>query len=198
MNAIPNDGHGNPIVDNTHPLSPANPNLYVNYVAARPENVPQLEEAIHAEDHLLGELRRLWNNYRNYFGQTPTFMLLYSWIMPCQTCTNLILNYFQAAPFVHVDHRYVVHSTEGLNLPNMSRESNRRSRQLLRDAGIGVLTHYCYSLPPALKEPSTMSRPLANVHKITTPRDVAVNTLDKCYEEQTMQGCLIECLNRGD
>ena len=194
MNAIPNDGHGNPIVDNTQPLSPANPSLYVNYVAARPETVPQLEDAIHAEDHLLGELRRLWNNYRNYFRQTPAFMLLYSWIMPCPDCTNLILNYFQAAPFVHVDRRYVVHSTEGLSLPYMSPESNDRSRQLLRNAGIGVLTHNCFSLPPALKGPSTMSRPLANVQKTTTPRNVAVDTLDKCYEAETMQGCLIACL----
>ena len=194
MDAIPNDGHGNPIVDNTQPLSPANPSLYVNYVAARPEYIPEMSAAIHAEDHLLGELRRLWNNYRNYFRQTPAFMLLYSWIMPCPNCTNLILNYFQAAPFVHVDHRYVVHSTEGLNLPYMSPESNDRSRQLLRNAGIGVLTHNCFSLPPALKGPSTMSRPLANVQKTTTPRNVAVDTLDKCYEAETMQGCLIACL----
>ena len=169
----------------------------MNYVAARPENVPQLSDAIHAEDHLLGELRRLWNNYRNHFRQTPTFMLLYSWIMPCPDCTNLILNYFQAAPFVHVDNRYVVHSTEGLYLPYMSLESNNRSRQLLRNAGIGVLTHNCFSLPPALKGPSNMSRPLPNVHKTTTTRTVAVDTLDRCYEAETMQGRLLVCLNRG-
>ena len=147
---VPHDAHDNPIVDNTHPISPQNPSNYVNYVAARPEDVPQLEDAIHAEDHILGELRRLWNNYLNRFGHTPTFMFLYSWVMPCQDCTQLILNYFLSEPYVNVQHRMVAHTTEGLYLPYMTREGNEESRRRLQAAGIDVFTHRCYSLPPVL------------------------------------------------
>lgn len=146
----PHDANYNPVVDNTYALSPNNENNYVNYVAAKPDYYPKLVQAICAQNLILGVLKNLWNNYVNKFGFTPTFILHYSWIMPCPDCTQLILNYFQAQPFANVQHRMVVHSSEGLFLYYMSKEVNEESKNKISAAGIRVITHRCYSLQPKL------------------------------------------------
>ncbi|XP_052806536.1 uncharacterized protein LOC128235775 [Mya arenaria] len=191
-----------PVIDNTQPFSPSNPSDFGNYVASRPDYIPQLQDAIHAEDISLGHMQRLWNNYINRFQQRPTLVLLYSWIMPCEQCVQLILNYFNSEPYASVPHRVVAHTTEGYFLPYMSEEGNANSRERLRNAGIRVLTHRCYSLPPSnieaafniSKRSLIVARDMTKIEMEMEQPNSDNQCMGKCMDTETLQGCLYSCL----
>ena len=81
---VPQDQHGNPVVDNAYRYQPHR-TRYGNYVVARPG------QGLHAEVTLLQELEHLWDAYISQNHQPPSRIILYSWLLPCLTCTNGIL-----------------------------------------------------------------------------------------------------------
>ncbi|XP_052800769.1 uncharacterized protein LOC128231708 [Mya arenaria] len=191
-----------PVTDNNHPFSPSNPSDFGNYVVSRPGYIPQLQDVINAEEISLGHIQRLWNNYINRFNQTPTLMLHYSWIMPCEQCVDLILNYFNSEPYVRVPHRVVAHTTEGHFLSYISEERNANTRERLRNAGIRVLTHQCYSPQPSNIDAvfNISKRSLIEASdKATTEIEMEQpitekQCMGKCLGTETLQGCLYSCL----
>ena len=57
---------------------------FYNYMVARHENLK------HAEEFLLERFPVLWANYtRLKRRKKPSFVVLYSWIMPCSRCTDM-------------------------------------------------------------------------------------------------------------
>ena len=84
---VPQDQHGNPVVDNTDRYQP-NRTRYGNYVVARPG------QGLHAEVTLLQELEHLWVAYISQNHQPPSRIILYSWFLPCSNCTDRLLGKF--------------------------------------------------------------------------------------------------------
>lgn len=83
-----------------------------NFQVARPS-----EEHVHSEIQLINNLNNLWNRYTNYLtmnGGSASIraLLLYSWIMPCQRCTNVIIRALSREPYTAV-RRVVVYSSRG-------------------------------------------------------------------------------------
>ena len=53
--------------------------------------VARHENPKHAEEFLLARFSVLWDNYTQLKGgKKPSFVVLYSWIMPCSRCTDML------------------------------------------------------------------------------------------------------------
>ena len=71
-----------PDVNSKKPCMPDND----NYLVARPHN------GKHAEIIMLEKVDALWSAYVGKHGEQPVGVFLYSWLMPCTNCTNMILD----------------------------------------------------------------------------------------------------------
>jgi len=140
----PKHPNGSPIIDNRNAMSPANRNDFGNYVCTRPERVPKT--MIHSEERILQEIDALWSAYKNTNERTPNMIVLYSWIMPCPKCTDLIINHLNRFPYTDVQFRMVGYTVEGTNssLPYMTPEGNELSRQRLKNHNINVYKQKFY------------------------------------------------------
>lgn len=86
----------------TKPDQIMNHSLYDNFLASRPfestntykyPKRPRLKD-MHSEDILLAELPALVSKYTEKHRHSPDFILLYSYYMPCDVCTDKIINNF--------------------------------------------------------------------------------------------------------
>ena len=61
-----------------------------NYIIARPEDIGG--DTIHAEEMIFEKFDKLLDAYKTKNrNQTPASIMLYSWIMPCENCTEAII-----------------------------------------------------------------------------------------------------------
>ena len=74
--------NNSPLVNSDEPSHPDNSN-FVNYMVARPDHMGN-----HAEEVLLDRFNKLWFKFR----QQPSVILIFSWLMPCEGCTESIIN----------------------------------------------------------------------------------------------------------
>lgn len=100
----PHDVQGAPLINDQFPVSPKDPYEYGNYLVARPSNGQRSEEL------LLQHLPGLWNAFlRKNGNQPPRYVILFSWIIPCKDCVELIRQTLTQAPYSQVQ-RHVIHS----------------------------------------------------------------------------------------
>ena len=73
---------------------------YCNYIVARPDHSLDC----HAEEVIFGQpskFTRLWSAYNyimQFFFSSPDYMLIFSWILPCSKCTDLIIAALRERP----------------------------------------------------------------------------------------------------
>lgn len=78
------DANNGQLVNSNECSHPDSSNL-VNYIVARPDHDRHTR---HAEEVLLDRFNELWRN----FGRRPSLILIFSWLMPCNECTEDIIN----------------------------------------------------------------------------------------------------------
>ena len=118
-----------PLLDNAFFMSP-HINDAVTYLAARPGGRE------HSEEQLLRHFRYLMNNFVRLYGEPPAVVILYTWLVPCTQCVDMIcweFNPNQGITFI------VVHST-GENMPEADVEYMVWK---LQSNGIVVLKEEC-------------------------------------------------------
>ena len=104
------NGNGRkPIIDPSSSLSPPEEmkEEYDNYLAARPN------ERGHSEKQIVDNLENLYNQYTTKHGSPPQAMLLYSWIVPCVHCTDLLINTLKSEPYNSIPEKLVAYTTLG-------------------------------------------------------------------------------------
>ena len=85
----PSQSEGQPILYESETFSPK-PKQFNNYIIARPDDIG--DNTKHAEEVILENFDELWDAYENKnSNQTPASIILYSWIMPCEDCTEDII-----------------------------------------------------------------------------------------------------------
>ena len=125
------------LVDNSFVSFPTDDDL-VNYIVARPDQ--RCSPPRHAEETLLDRFDALKDRYP---GSPISTVLLYSWLMPCSGCTELLIQKFKNCPYKVI----VVYNNDWTKaIPD---EKNEENRNMLRGAGIDVYqVRYQYTLPP--------------------------------------------------
>lgn len=145
MRFRPCDHSNNPLVDSHHALYPLQ-DQYENYIAARPDRVLSKfgYRSVHAEELILTEFDSLFSAYRRVEGCDPTYIVLYSWMMPCSHCTSAII----VQSNNHLNSQIIVVYT--IDWTEISEQENDNNRARLRAAGIKVQrVKYNRKLPPA-------------------------------------------------
>ena len=80
---------GRPFLNSSKTFSPDS-HLFDNYIIAQPSM--RKGNTTHAEKVILNNFDKLWTAYKiQNDSQIPASIILYSWIMPCVRCTNLII-----------------------------------------------------------------------------------------------------------
>ena len=131
----------NPLVNSQYIFYPP-PHQYVNYIVARPERQFWCR-SVHAEEIILSEICSLLWAYRRAEGRNPTYILFYSWMMPCSNCTSAIITLSY-----NLNSKIVVVYT--IDWKGISEEENDENRDWLYAAGIIVeRVGYSPPLPPA-------------------------------------------------
>ena len=134
----PHCSNQHPFVNNANFYYP-NRSCYGNYVAARPGQV-------HSEITLLEELPHLWKAFQDRYRGVPSYIILYSWLMPCPDCTQEICWTLQGTRFENTP-VIVAYTTDWIEY---SRVENQKSRDKLQAAEIHVEhVKYQEDLPPA-------------------------------------------------
>ena len=118
-----------PLLDNAFFMSP-HINYAVTYLAARPDGKE------HSEEKLLCYFRDLMDNFVRFYGEPPAVVILYTWLMPCRQCIDMICWKFNANTGIAC---IVVYST-GENMPEADVDY-MMSR--LHSNGIVVLKEEC-------------------------------------------------------
>ena len=127
MSLQPNDYYNQqPLVNNINASSP-NRQHYRNYVAARPEG------GRHSEVTLLEELPHLWKAFVASYHVIPSYIILYSWMMPCPECTERLC---RDQTLQNTNASVIVAYT--IDWKEVSYDDNERSRLTLQAAGINV------------------------------------------------------------
>ena len=140
----PQDINQQPLVDNANCYCP-NRTCYRNYVAARP-HLNHKGIAVHSEETLLQELPHLWAAFVASYGFIPSFIILYSWMMPCPHCTEQICRTLQDPKYENTS--VIIAYT--IDWKKCSDVENEESRDKLQAAGIKVeQVEYSSYLPPA-------------------------------------------------
>jgi hypothetical protein len=102
----PSDINGKPKIDNSLEVLPQSTQLYCNYIVAR----PTIRKGIHSEREIFdigstdcsnnSRFEDLWDAYCCQHNQVhPKYILLYSWNLPCENCTDLIIKSLQRSPY---------------------------------------------------------------------------------------------------
>ena len=82
----PSQSGGQPILYESETFSPES-KMFNNFIIARPK-----DNIKHAEAVILDNFDQLWVAYKTKnYNQTPASIILYSWIMPCNDCTEAII-----------------------------------------------------------------------------------------------------------
>ena len=142
--------HGTPLVNNKYPHFPPYDDR-VNYIVARPHKKQ------HCEMIILNQAHDLWRDYGRMVSRTTvhqsrdkTCIILYSWFLPCSSCTNKILNYYSGFKCVFKNSpppMIVVFTTKWRKV---KKSNNHKNIERMKQAGIIVKKVKCpYRLPPA-------------------------------------------------
>ena len=102
----PSDINGKPKIDNSQTALPQRTDQYYNYIVAR----PTISEGIHSEQEIFdigstdystnSRFNELWDAYCCQHKQVhPKYILIYSWNLPCENCTDLIIKSLQRSPY---------------------------------------------------------------------------------------------------
>ncbi len=99
---------GDPYVNDSKEFSPP-VERFNNYIIARPSS--QTHGQKHAEKVILDNFKTLWRAYMSEnSNQKPASVVLYSWIMPCVTCTsNIIETLSKLGVPVHIAYTITYH-----------------------------------------------------------------------------------------
>ena len=102
MSYTPSDEQGNPITDVAHISMPQCKTTYCNYIVARPIR----RKNYHAEIEIFGNpstcnsnFKKLWDAYQLKRGKRPDYILIFSWILPCSNCTEVIIESLKNSPY---------------------------------------------------------------------------------------------------
>ena len=103
------DGYGQePVINKCSSLSPPSNYKYSNYLAARPNN------GVHSEIQILDRIDSLYKDYKaKHNNRPPKALLLYSWIVPCKTCTDKLVAKLTSKPFKSIPVKVVAYTTLG-------------------------------------------------------------------------------------
>ena len=113
-----------------------------NYIIARPEDIRG--DTKHAEEMILENFDELWEAYKNKnSNQTPASIMLYSWIMPCEDCTEAIIKELSNLGIPVTIVYTIPWRKKGKQI------QGKKSRKRLKDNGISVEHVRCpYRLQP--------------------------------------------------
>lgn len=131
------------LVDKSFVSFPSNDDHLVNYIVARPDQSysPPLH-VVHAEKILLNRFDVLKEKFP---GSSISTVLLYSWLMPCSGCTQLIIQKFKNAPYKVV----VAYNNDWTKA--ITEDENEKNRSKLREAGIDVYQVRYHSILPSVQ-----------------------------------------------
>ena len=128
----PSNQFDNPILDSNKKWMPQDVREYDNYLASR----PSADRRTHAERFLLENLDNLFYAFNYKHKETPSIILLYTWITPCSNCTKLIKDKLCAPPYKRIP-KVVVYTTN-TRVRGDTVEDVEEAKESLRKAGIRV------------------------------------------------------------
>ena len=64
----------------------------INYIVARVDRETCPGTSIHSEESLIKRTAKLFESYQNAFHSQPSFLVLFSWLMPCKHCTSQFIH----------------------------------------------------------------------------------------------------------
>ena len=101
MTFTPSDFYGQPFLDKDYPFMPQEVASYGNYVVARPTS-----NSCHSEEEIFGKyssidspFSNLWSVYVRQNHSMPKCILLYTWNLPCNRCTDTIIQSLNEGPY---------------------------------------------------------------------------------------------------
>ena len=179
MSLQPLDNNQQPLVNKANCYCP-NRQRYRNYVAARPRLNCQ-GTAVHSEITLLQELPHLWEAFVRSYGYTPSYVILYSWMMPCPYCTERICQTLQNTAYENTS--VIVAYT--IDWKKISVAENKKSRDTLQAAGIKVeQVRYDSHLPPAQDCKETGTKDDESSANSLAGRLTELRLQDTCYDSE--------------
>ena len=142
--------HGTPFVNNKYPDFPPF-NDRVNYIVARPHKKQ------HCEMIILNQAHYLWRDYIRMVSRTSVrqsrdkrCIILYSWFLPCSSCTNEILNYYSGYKCFFKNSPIPMIVVFTAKWHKVKKSNNRKNIERMKQAGIIVKkVKYPHRLPPA-------------------------------------------------
>lgn len=122
FNYYPSEHYGNykgPVISSLSPPIQET-KLYGNYLAARPRKVWKngQPDILHSETQILPHLGNLYAASADLYGKNPGALVIYSWIVPCKTCTKAILAELDKEPFKSIKTKVVAYTTCGKKVKN--------------------------------------------------------------------------------
>ena len=83
----PSNDQGMPFTNSAYSSMPQCED-YCNYIVARPTHRFHAEEEIFRQT---SKFNQLWDSYTDLLFASPDYILIFSWILPCSKCTDLII-----------------------------------------------------------------------------------------------------------
>ena len=130
INYSPSDRMGNPILDSWQFGMPTEYDDFVNYIVSRPWK----RGDCHAEEFLIHELDHLYSAFESKHNEAPSYIILYTWITPCSSCAQKILDKLSQPPYRDIP-RLVAYTTNS----HKRGDDIRGARDSLKKAGITVI-----------------------------------------------------------
>ena len=90
----PSDEEGKPFTNSACSSMPQCED-YCNYIVARPTHRFHAEEKIFSQP---SKFSQLWDSYTDLQFASPNYILIFSWILPCSKCTDLIIAALRERP----------------------------------------------------------------------------------------------------
>ena len=143
INYSPSNWQGYPILDSRQIGMPTKYDDFDNYIVSRPWK----REDFHAEELLIPELDHLYSAFKSKHNEAPSYIILYTWITPCSSCAQMILDKLSQPPYRDTP-RLVAYTTN----TQKRGDDIRGARDSLRIAGIKVI-HVPYEQLP-IKNPA--------------------------------------------
>lgn len=141
--------HGTPLVNNKYPDFPPLDDR-VNYIVARPH------KSQHCETIILNHAHDLWRDYWWIASRSDEIqsrdkrcIILYSWFLPCSSCTNEILNYYSVYKRIFKNSTPPMIVVFTAKWHKVKKSNNRKNIKRMKQAGIIVKQVKYPHLPPA-------------------------------------------------
>ena len=147
MTFNPSDLCGHPILDKDYPFMPQEVASYGNYVVARPTiNSCHSEAEIFTRNSSTeSPFSNLWSVYVKQNRSFPKCILLYTWNLPCNRCTDAIIRSLDESPYCWTS-VIVAHTTHWKSETELE---HSKSRDKLTNRNITVQqVKYPQFLPP--------------------------------------------------